>query len=315
VNSEALTYSLESKEYKVTVHSRHQSRSDTVKIIIPVYLFNEESFRISEVCIESVINNTPENHEIWVVDNNSTNNYSKLLNEIIGINLIANHTEPIDPLVNLDRADASIFGKMKNLIMSPSQPSQLNHGAYANAVGLELGCNFINQDTKLVFTMHSDTLVLKKGWLSFLMSKLNDKVRAVACWTDIIRVNALHIGGLLFDYSLFRSLNMDFLPNIGKSRYPDMPEYDVGDLITLKLLENGYDHYSCKNTYNDPSLVEIIPDNHPLKNIHSDRCFDEEGELFFAHMGRGTPKSRGTYKQKGKTYPKEWIQFAEDYVL
>ena len=199
--------------------------------------------------------------------------------------------------------------------MSTSRPSQLNNGAYANAVGLELGCAFINQDTKLVFTMHSDTLVLKKGWLSFLMSKLNEKVRAVACWTDNIRVNALHIGGLLFDYSLFRSFNMDFLPNIDKARFPDRPEYDVGDLITLKLSDNGYNYYSCKNTYNDPSLVEVIPDNHPLKNIHSDRCFDDEGDLFFAHMGRGTSKSSGTYKQEGKTYPREWIVFAEKYIL
>jgi len=317
MNSQDIIYSIEDKEYDVTIYSRSQKGPDSVKIIIPVYIFNEESFRIAKVCIESVKTHTIEKHEIWVVNNNSSNKYSELLKQIKGINLIENHTEPIDPLFNSNRGDSSsLFKKIKNLIMmSTPLTSQLNTGAYANAVGLELGCALINQDTKLIFTMHSDTLVLKKGWLSFLMSKLNENVRAVACWEDRIRVNALHIGGLLFDYSIFCTLDMNFLPNIGKSRFQDRPEYDVGDLISLKLLKAGYDNVSCKNTYNDPSLVATIPDNHPLKNIHSDRCFDEEGDLFFAHLGRGTTKSLGAYKQQGKTYPEEWINFAYKYVL
>ncbi len=55
--------------------------------------------------------------------------------------------------------------------------------------------------------------------------------------------------------------------------------------------------------------------NNPLRDLHSDKCFDDEGDLFFAHMGRGTPKAKGIYNQKGKTYPEEWINYAEHYVL
>ena len=55
--------------------------------------------------------------------------------------------------------------------------------------------------------------------------------------------------------------------------------------------------------------------NNPLRDLHSDKCFEGGDNLYFAHMGRGTPKEKNTYYQKGKTYPKEWINFAEQYVL
>ena len=315
MNSESHTFSIESKQYDISVHRQLNNTEVAVRLLIPAYIFNSVSFRILEVCIGSILKNTHENYEIWVIDNNSPPRYSELLKEIGGINLIVNHTEPIDPLKNLHQGKFSFFDKVQNFVGKVPKLSQLSNGAYANAVGLELGCRVINQDSRLVFTMHSDTLVLKSNWLTFLKSRLTDRVRAVACWKDNIRVNALHIGGLLFDFTLFKNFEMNLLPNINSSRFPDRPEYDVGDFVTIKLLDRGYDIYSCKNTYNDPSMVDLIPKKNPLRKLHSDRCFDDEGDLFFAHMGRGTPKAKGIYNQKGKTYPEEWINYAEHYVL
>ena len=164
--------------------------------------------------------------------------------------------------------------------------------------------------------MHSDSIVTKKTWLSHLKSKLNEKVQASTFRTDPRRVYAAHIGGLLLNYSLFQDLNMTFMPNMRKERYSNQPEYDVGDQISLKLKTNGYEFFSSPNTFNNPSLVELIDKKSPFYQLASDRCFDEENEIFYMHLGRGTHKSEGTYKSKNpKTTAEEWIQFAEKHLI
>jgi hypothetical protein len=306
---------VDGKVYDISILRQIYTDVDAVRIIVPVYIFNDESFHIFRACIESIKKYTQINHEIWVVDNNSPPKFSSLLTQFEGINLVINHTEPINPHKQISGGNRKWKNWIRSIIGNLRNPSQLKDGSYANAIGLELACRVIDEETKLLFTMHSDTLILKAGWLSYLKSKMTERIRGVACLKDKIRVNALHISGLLFDYTLFKELKMDFLPNIRQSLSPDIPEYDVGDLITIRLLEHSYEVFTCKNTYNKPSLVESIPAGNPLRELHSDRCFDDESDIFYIHMGRGTLKAKGTYHQVGKTYPKQWINFAERFVL
>jgi hypothetical protein len=170
-------------------------------------------------------------------------------------------------------------------------------------LALEIAAHFV--ETDYVFVMHNDVLVLP-GWLEFLCSKLNERVRGVAVSCDPARMHAMHQSGFLFDFTLFHSLRMSFLPKV--------PDYDAGDLVTLRLREAGYKCVICRNTFNDPEAVESIPAP-VLKAMYCDRIFDDEGRVIYLHLGRGTPKSTGTYQQPGKTGVEQWLRYARDYVL
>ena len=65
---------------------------------------------------------------------------------------------------------------------------------------------------------------------------------------DPTRVHAMHQSCMLFDARLYDQLKLSFLPK--------MPEYDVGDQISLGLWEAGYESYFFRNTFNNPELLE-----------------------------------------------------------
>ncbi|MEJ2147961.1 MAG: hypothetical protein P8Z40_00625 [Chloroflexota bacterium] len=83
----------------------------------------------------------------------------------------------------------------------------------------------------------------------------------------------------------------------------------------MALREHGYGEFACRNTHTEPELVSWIPADEPLRHLHADRAFDDERNVIFTHLGRGTPKSLGAYDKPGKTYPKQWLAYAEEYVL
>jgi hypothetical protein len=293
---------IDERVYSVRV-IHHVSRTEEApRLIVAAYQPNKWSQEVLRVCIESVQRSTTEPYELWVVDNNSPWDNVKWLTEWPGINVVLNRNEPIPP------NHRGLWQQLR-----PNH-SQQKWGSYANAVALELGVRVINQETKWVFTMHSDCLALLPTWFDFLRSHTSDSVRAVGCWADNARIRALHVGALLFDLQLFRELECNFLPNLGQSQREDYPEYDAGDLITIRFKEKGYKVHCCENTYNSPELVNRIPTNHPLRFIHADRCFDEKWNVIFAHMGRGISKSEGSYKTPGKTYPQQWVAFARDWL-
>ncbi len=183
-------------------------------------------------------------------------------------------------------------------------------GSYANAIGLEIGTRIINQETKYVLTLHSDTIATRDNWLSHLLHPLNNNTKASAFFSDNSRVKALHVSGLLFDFQLYRTLNINLLPNINQLLNKNIPEYDVGDLISIVFKQNNYKLYCCNNTQNEskkfipPEIMNSLP-------IQSACAFDDSNNIIFIHLGRGTPKSIKKYKKKNKTTPKEWIEFAQ----
>jgi len=150
-------------------------------------------------------------------------------------------------------------------------------------------------------------LVCRSGWLGFLVSKIDNRVRGASVSHDPSRVKAMHASGFLFDFSLFKKLNMNFLPGL--------PDYDVTDLVTVRLREAGYDYYVCKNTFNHPEMIDTMKSDNRLRKMYCDRVFDDEGNVIYIHLGRGTPKSAGKYTKPGKTYPEQWINYADKYLL
>ncbi|UZJ39122.1 hypothetical protein OO185_04100 [Prosthecochloris sp. SCSIO W1102] len=304
-----ITLNIDNHNYSISISQKTANDADSIKILIPVYMLSKQGYEIFRVCIESLKRNTQENHEIWIIDNNSPTKYSKKLSKIKNINIITNKTEPINKRIITKRKKKRTFN-INFFLKGKKKKSQLSDGSYANAIALEIGSRIINQKTRYVLAMHSDILVTRKKWLTYLKSKLSNEVRAVGCFKDNIRINALHISGLLFDFQLFKSLEVDFLPNIKQRLSKERPEYDVGDLISLRFLQNNYKLFCCKNTHNNPNLLPKTSES-SIFNLNTDRSFDDNDNIIFMHLGRGTPKSINKYKKNNKTTARQWIKFAD----
>jgi hypothetical protein len=247
-----------------------------------------------QVCIDAIQYFTPEPHELWVVDNNSPMENIEWLKNRQGINLALNRTEP---LPREHRANNSESGL----------PDQLERDSYANALGLELVIRLVASDTKYFMSLHMDTMPCKFGWLQFLVSKMNDTIRAAGVRFDKTRTpeGVLHVLGYLVDFQVFRKLGLDYLP--------ELPEFDVGDKVTVELRKAGYEVFACPNTLWQPELVSQIPSDSPLSDFQVDRAFDDEGNVIFLHLGRGVRKSLGIHRTG--TMGEEWVRIAREHLM
>ena len=308
--------SIDGQIYDVEIIQRVQLDNSATRIVIPALIINDTAREVLRVCIESIQKFTLDEVEIWIIDNRSPEIHTRWLTEFNDkLNLVLNYTEPVNPF----RKPRSLISKIRHITKGykNNTHAQMKDGSYANAIGLEIGRHCINPASSTIFVMHYDTLVTKTGWMRYLKSKLNDKVKAVGILQDRIRVNALHISGLLLDFTLFKSLQMSFLPNMRQERYPDRPEYDVGDQITLQLKANGFEVDVARNTFNNPDLSEHIPLTSPFREVlPCALSLDDDWDVFYMHLGRGTRKSAGVYGERpGKVYPEQWVEFADKVIL
>ena len=298
----AQTLRVDGRSYRLRVFRRVVESPSAVRVLIASYLPTTAAVEILEACIASVQRNTPEPHELWVIDNHSPRRNTQWLLDRPNLNVALSRTEPVPPQRRGFR------------YWRDGRPDQQAWGSYSNAVALELGARLIDPATRWVLAMHSDAMVLRPSWLTFLCGRTNGRVRAAA---NFVSRGAGHVSGLFFDFQLFRQLGATFLPNIAPHRDPARPEYDVGDLVTLRFQEHGYGVWICENTYNEPELVCRIPAGDPLRHLQCDRSFNDRGEVFYVHLGRGVSKAAGSYDVPKKTYPGQWLDFArsQGYVV
>jgi hypothetical protein len=286
---------VDGQKYSLHIAKRINLPVEAPRLIIVAYQPNALASAVVRTCIQTVQKFTPEPHELWVVDNNSSRENCEWLLEWPNLNVALNRTEPVP---QEQRGFLKLLGKRKR---------QWHWGSYANAVGLELGMTCIAPDTHQIMTLHMDTMPCRRGWLSFLRSKLTDQVVAAGVRMDRTR-NAegiLHVLGCLVDFQLFKKLGLDF--------FPKLPEYDVGDLVTVRLRQLGYKVYACHNTLWEPHLAADNLQGSPLGDFMVDRSFDDEGNVIFLHLGRSIRKSEGT--ESSRIDPKEWIDFAHKHFL
>jgi hypothetical protein len=256
---------------------------------------NQTAMNLVRVCIDAVRHFTAEPHELWVIDNNSPRANIQWLLEQPGINIALNRTDPLPE-------------EARNSDKVPDDPdSQLTWDSYANAIGLEIAAKLIDPASKYLMSMHMDTMPCRAGWLSYLKSKINGKVRAAGVRMDRTRTpeGVLHVLGYVVDFQLFKKLQLDYLP--------DLPQLDVGDKVTMRLKEEGYEVFACPNTLWEPALAEKIPASSPLKDFRVDRAFDDEGNVIFLHLGRGVRKSIGVHIRG--TLGDEWVKIAYERLL
>ena len=169
-----------------------------------------------------------------------------------------------------------------------------------NAVGVDIGSRLVQTD--FGFVCHNDVIACRRGWLRHLEQKMTDRCRGAAFLRDNGRIQAMHVSGYMYDASLYAQDVADW--------YPVKGGWDVGDHYTHFLRERGLDYHVCDCTHNTPTLeVKSDPTTAWGRPLKADWCLDDEGNAIYAHMGRGSAKSIGTYTQPGKTTHEDWISF------
>ena len=199
---EKQTIDIDGKEYQVFTKKKIHLDSSAPRLLVVSYQPNSESIDLIKLCVNTIREFTHIPYELWVIDNNSPLKNIEWLHAVDNINLVLNRTNPKE---------------------------KWNDYSFANAIALEIGIRLIDQKSKYVMTLHGDTAVCKHDWLSFMLSKFDDNVKAVGVREDTGRVKEgiLHVLGYIIDSQIFKELNLSFLP--------ELPTYDVGDKAIVKL--------------------------------------------------------------------------------
>jgi len=196
-------------------------------------------------------------------------------------------------------------GGFATIVSNYGEPKSIKLGHWdslLNAIGVDIGSRFVHTD--LGFVCHNDVLACRIGWLRHLSEKIQGGVRGAAFLRDNGRINAMHVSGYMYDARLYGEDVADW--------YPVRGGWDVGDHYTQFLRDRGHEYHVCLCTHNDTSLIpREDPTTRYLRQIRADRCIDDDGNVLYMHMGRGSFKSIGQYSQTGKTTHEEWVEFGK----
>jgi len=174
-------------------------------------------------------------------------------------------------------------------------------GSEANAEAIHIGLK--NIDSGLVFVVHCDVAVLSLSFMYDFIGKYDAGYKLIGVQKDMHkdRIGAIHVCGLLTEYSLIKDLDM-YPKYVGTTQV-----MDVGDSLTKYVQDNKIEHYCFRNTINDPSLINEIVSPFGSKKICL--CVSDKKEIIFAHLGRGIPKTNEKYSKDGRVSLNDWKLF------
>jgi glycosyltransferase involved in cell wall biosynthesis len=270
---------IDSNYYDVYLKKKIDSPETSPRIVVVSYQPNKESSELLKLCIASIKKFTDTDYELWIVDNNSPEEYIKWINSVNDINIAYIRTEPKEG------------------------------ASFANGVALEVAAGLINQNTRYLVCFHEDIAVCRYGWLNYMISRMDGKIKAAGFRLTRARVpqGVLHVCGYIIDFQIFKELNLSFLP--------ELPQFDVGDKAIHLLRENGFDIFHTPNTFDNPDLINLIPETMDMHNLNVTRSFNDKNEVIYMHLGRGIPKVKGEYKNKEKSSAEEWDEYIRTNLL
>jgi len=284
---ERLKIEIDGIRWPVRILRRLRRPPEAPRLVVVSYMPNDTAERICRACVAGIQRFTRSDYELWVVDNRSPAVHRRWLAERPDINVVLNERSPMQ-------------SGWRGWLRGTSRRRGANSpGSYANGIALELAARIVEPDVRCMGTLHMDTFPCRKGWLQHLVSKLDQNVRVAGVRRDTARGEVIHCLGMVFDFALFGTLGMTFMPN--------QPAHDVGDLITHALTAAGYGTYACRNTHSDASVVEAIPADDPFCDVPVDRALDDEGRVIFLHLGRGVVKSEDPDRYARKFSAEDWL--------
>lgn len=292
------TLQIDGHNYSIQQLQRKAEPVAAPRLVIVAYQPTQQAQALLRTCLDSIRANTPQPHEVWVVDNHSPVENTRWLHQRDDINVVLNRTEPIPP--EKRKWYAQLLGRLTQ------NYNQRTWGSYANAIGLEIAVRLIDPQSHYLMTLHMDTMVCHPNWLAFLQSKLVGNVAAAGMRLDCARVpeGVLHVLGYLVDFQIFRQLKLNF--------FPTLPALDIGDRVTVELRKAGYRVFACRNAFTDPEAEGMLPASSPFKQLPIDRVFDDTGNLIFLHLGRGVRKAAGDPARGIST--EEWMRLGQAYL-
>ncbi|MFQ5421109.1 MAG: hypothetical protein ACE5FD_19520 [Anaerolineae bacterium] len=289
------SFVIDGRTYHTVTHQSSHLPPDAPRLVIVSYLPNETAVALLRACVQTIQKFTLQPHELWIVDNNSPPQNKQWLLDIPQANIIFNQITP-DSLHTFP-LHRRLWHRWRGFVPGS--------GSYANAIALEIAARLVDPGTRYFMPLHMDTAATHSSWLPFLLSKLGPETRAAGVRLDTARVpqGILHVLGVIFDFQLFRQLNLTFLP--------DPPRFDVGDKISWILQQKGYQRFACRNSMTHPEIIADLPP--PYRDLSVDRAVDDNGRVIFIHLGRGVQKARGV--KKTGTLISDWLQFIHQYLL
>lgn len=277
--------------FQVAVRRASSQPIEAPRLVAVARVTNAKAFAILQSLVETTRHFTPQAHELWIVDNGSLPEWTDRMLAFEGVNLVFNQTPPI-PLEAAANPDAK----------------QEDYGSFANGIGLELGAALIDPGSRFFMSMHMDAMPCRRDWLPTLREKIEQGASAAGVELHRGRTPAgvLHPQGLMLDFQRFRQLGLDFMPAL--------PQYDVADRVSIRLREAGDRLYAFRNSLWETEMVRHIAADSLLRDTHIDRAFDDDGNIFYLHLGRGVVKAAGEYYKAGRLTADEWVDLANRLI-
>lgn len=199
----------------------------------------------------------------------------------------------------------NILELAKNIKWIQNPTKRIN--AEANAEAVEKALLYV--ESEYVLICHNDVVACRENWIDFLIEKMNNLDCIAAGYVkDNIRINALHISGMLVKAELIKGISLYPVYQDGQQIL------DVGDAITQHFRKNNLKYYCCRNTHNNDSCVELCKE--PYRSLYCvDRALDDDNNVIFLHLGRGTLKALGTYWKTNRVTLDDWVKFVEINIL
>ena len=94
---DATTLQIDGHPYTIQQRRHKAEAIEAPRLVIVAYQPTQQAQALLRACLDSIRANTPQPHEVWVVDNNSPLENTTWLHERADMNLVLNRTEPIPP--------------------------------------------------------------------------------------------------------------------------------------------------------------------------------------------------------------------------
>jgi len=277
-----------------------------------------ERLLLSSACVTTELLQRGGDHEFeiiiphrvnWPLLNATLRAFDRLTTGNFGITVVVNFDEvPAtwagkgNPRVTLLRNRFTAFGALLRRVFSSE------NGSMSNALGIEQGLK-AHPRIQWAFMAHSDSAPLVKGWNEIFFRAMGTGL-IFGNTRDSIRMQAAHAAGTLFQAQEFFRRGGTVWPLY---RFGEMIR-DVGDGATLALhpelagpvpvLENNRQQPAL-NARLSGTIAEFAENGSHIS-------FEPGSDIpIFAHLGRGTPRSRGESQMAQKLPVDHWIDYLE----
>ncbi len=253
--------------------------SHAPRIVVLSHRCDGKQGDLLKVCLDSITKYTDEHHELWVVGNGTPGGTLEWLFEYPALNVI------------LTRGESG-------------EKWTLEEG-----MNLEIASRVIDHESDFLVAITREALVCRKGWLSYLMSKLSEKIRAVEIVSGGpgMPAGAAYSVCAVYDFQAIKKNNLTFHEHL----------WTKDEKTTRKAIPAGagYEILCLSDSIRMPEISGNIPRDSPYKLIPAGRVVDDSKEVILLHRRKADfDTTTGRTEDYSFTHD-DWMKLAESLVL